>query len=381
MMRTNVSRLGRRSTGAFGDLRGQRLALFASLLVSAALGGCARDGAAKTAKTQSEGSAPLADSGGSGVLATIGDEKITLADVRARTGEPLDQLEGQYRRSRDKMVGAALDSIVHERLVAAEVKKTGKTAEQLLAAEMTGGANPSEVEIAAWYNDNQSRLGGRTIDQLRSQIADYLTKERRAEGERKLEQRLRDAAAVTIAFEPYRARFTNDGAPTLGAKDAPVTMVEFSDFQCPYCASAAPTLKQVAAKFGDKVQIVYRQYPITSIHPYAFKAAEASLCAHEQGKFWELHDLLFAEQQKLTVSDLKEKARRLGLDAKKFNGCLDSGRYVEQVQNDEAEAKRVAANGTPSIYINGVYVEGGSVPFSTLEVLIQKELSRAKRKS
>jgi len=357
------------------------LALFASLALSAALGGCARDGAAETAKTQSEGSAPLADSGGLGVLATIGDEKITMADVRARTGDPLDQLEGQYRRSRDKMVGAALDSIVHERIVAAEVKKSGKTAEQLLAAEMTGGATPSDVEITAWYNDNQSRLGGRTLDQLRSQIVDYLIKERRTEGEKKLEQRLMEAAAVTIAFEPYRVRFTNDRAPTLGAKDAPVTMVEFSDLQSPYCASAAPTLKQVAEKFGDKVQIVYRQYPISSIHPYAFKAAEASLCAHEQGKFWELHDLLFADQKKLAVSDLKEKARRLGLDTKKFNGCLDSGRYVEQVQNDEAEAKRIAANGTPSIYINGVYVEGGSVPFSTLEALIQRELSRVKRKS
>ena len=380
-MRTDVSRLGGRSAGAFGYLRGQQLAVVASVALSAALGGCARNGDAKTAKTQSEGSAARADSGDAGVLATIGDEKVTMADIRARTGEQLDQLEGQYRRSRDKMVGGVLDSIVHERLIVAEVKKTGKSAEQLLAAEMTGGATPSEVEIAAWYNDNQSRLGGRTLDQLRSQISDYLIKERRTEAEKKLEQRLRDAAGVKIAFEPYRVRITNDGAPTLGPKDAPVTLVEFSDFQCPYCRSSAPTLKQVAEKFGDKVQIVYRQYPISSIHPFAFKAAEASLCAHEQGKFWEFHDLLFAEQQKLAVSDLKEKARRLGMDTKKFNGCLDSGRYVEQVQNDEAEARRVAANGTPSMYINGVYVEGGSVPFSTLEELIQKELERVKPKS
>src|SRR4051794_1918237 len=108
MMRTDVSRLGGRNTGAFGHLRGQPWAMLAALALSAALGACAKDGAARTAKTQSEASAPLPDSGNSGVLATIGDEKITMADVRARTGEPLDQLEGQFRRSRDKMVGAAL---------------------------------------------------------------------------------------------------------------------------------------------------------------------------------------------------------------------------------------------------------------------------------
>src|SRR5262245_13713548 len=157
MMRSDVSRLGRRSRGAFGYLRGQRVAIFASVALSTALGACARDGAARTAKTTSETSASLADSGASAVLATIGDEKITLADVRARTGDQLDQLEGQYLRSRDKIVGGALDSIVHDRLITAEVKKTGRSADQLLAAEMTGSATPSEVEIAAWYNDNQSR--------------------------------------------------------------------------------------------------------------------------------------------------------------------------------------------------------------------------------
>jgi len=377
-MRTDVSRVGRRSKGAFGYLRVQRFAILASISLSTALGGCAKDGAAKT---QSDAPAPPADSGVPEVLATIGGEKITLADVRGRAGEQLDQLDMQYRRTRDKLVGAALDSVVRERLLADESKKTGKTADELVAAELTGGAEPSDVEISTWYNDNQARLGGRPLDQVRSQIADYLRKERRANAATKLEQRLRDERNVRVAFEPFRIPFANEGAPSLGNKDAPVTLVEFSDFQCPYCQAAAPTLKQVAQKFGDKVHIVYRQYPIPSLHPFALKAAEASLCANEQGKFWQLHDALFEDQKKLAVSDLKATARRLGLDSKKFDGCLDSGRYVEQVQNDQKEAQRIGVNGTPAMFINGTYVEGGSVPFSTLESLIQKELSRPKPKT
>jgi protein-disulfide isomerase len=346
--------------------------------VSAALGACAQDGAAKTS---SEVSAPRADSSVPAVLATIGDEKVGLNDVRERVGSQLDQLDMQYRRARDKIIGAALDSVVRDRLLQAEAKKTGKTPDQLLVAESSGGLEVSEVEISTWYKDNQARVGGRTLDQVRSQIADYLRGERRAEAARKLEKRLWADHRVTVAFEPYRIKFTNTGAPTLGKDGAPVTLVEFSDFQCPYCRSVAPALKQVAAKFGDKLRIVYRQYPITSIHPFAFKAAEASLCAHEQGKFWELHDSMFQDQTKLAVSDLKQTARRLGMDGKKFDGCLDSGRYVEQVQNDLKDGQQIGVDGTPAMYINGAYVEGGSVPQSVIEGLIEKELSRVKPKN
>jgi len=315
------------------------------------------------------------------VLATIGAENVTIADVRGRAGDQLDILDMQYRRMRDKLVGTTLDSIVSERLIAAETKKTGSTADQLLLAAMGGSATPSDVEISAWYNDNQARIGGRSLEQVKGQIADFLTKERRKDAIAKLDQRLREEHKVKLAFEPYRLTFNNEGAPSLGKKGAPITLVEFSDFQCPYCQAAAPVLKQVAEKFPNEVLIVYRQYPITSIHPFAFKAAEASLCANEQGKFWEMHDAMFQDQKKLTVSDLKATARRLGVDGKKFDTCLDTGRHVERVQNDMAEATRINANGTPAMFINGTYVEGGSVPFSTLESLIQKELARLKAKS
>jgi protein-disulfide isomerase len=352
----------------------------ACLWSSSVLAACSDQKAAVAAPAATP-SAPAAIGDLPDVLATIGTEKVTLADLRSRAGEQLDQLDMQYRRARDQLVGSALDSVIRERTFAAESKKTGKTADELLLATMNGSTTPTEVEVAAWFSENQARLNGRTLDQVRSQIVDLLTKQRRSEASNKLDQRLRKEQNVTVAYEPFRLTFVNTGAPTLGKPDAPVTLVEFSDFQCPYCQAAAPVLKQVADKFGDKVQIIYRQFPIPSLHPFAFKAAEASLCANEQGKFWDLHDAMFADQKKLAVSDLKATAKRLGLNAAKFDTCLDTGRYVEQVQNDQREGGRSGVNGTPAMFINGRYVEGGSVPFTTVEALINKELARINSKS
>ena len=315
------------------------------------------------------------------VLATVGDDKITLTDVRARAGDQLEQLEIQYQLAKHKIVGTALDSIISERTLGAEATKTGKSVDALVAAE--AGANgfaPSDAEIAAWYQDNQNRVGGRSLEQVRSQIADLLRTERRNAAERKLEERLRAERKVSVAYEPFRVSLNNEKAPARGNSAAPVTLVEFSDFECPFCQATVPTLKQVEKKYGDKVRIVYRQFPL-SIHPFAFKAAEASLCANEHGKFWEMHDAMFQDQKKLSVSDLKQTARRVGIDGKKFDSCLDAGRYVEQVQNDQKEAQRLGVTGTPAMYINGTAVEGGAVPFAKLESLIDKELARAKPKS
>jgi protein-disulfide isomerase len=235
------------------------------------------------------------------------------------------------------------------------------------------------VEVDIWYQENQARLGGRSLDELRPQIAEYLREERRREVALQLEERLFRERGVVIHFEPVRLSLNNEGAPYLGPRNAPVTLVEFSDFECPYCAQLVPTLKRLKETFGDDLRIVYRHFPLSSIHPGAFKAAEASLCAHEQGRFWEMHDLMFAEMRQLAVADLNEKARRLGLDGRRFDECLDSGRFTEQVQNDLQEAARIGVTGTPALFINGVQLEGGAVPFETAASAIRKELARVRR--
>lgn len=351
------------------------VAIVAALAATLISSGCTKQGSARTVDTLPRSQADMP-----AVLATVAGEKISSADIRAKAGDQLDKLETQYQLAKSRIIGAALDSVIREKTVVAEAQKQGKTLDQLVAAEAgAAGIEPTDVEISAWYTENQARVGGRTLDQIKPQIADYLRNEKRKAAENKLEQRIRVEKKVEVAYQPYRLHFNNDGAPSAGKKGAPVTIVEFSDFQCPYCKGVAPELKQVEQKFGDKVQIVYRQFPLTSIHQFAAKAAEASLCANEQGKFWQMHDGMFADQTRLSVSDLKQTAQRIGLDTKKFDACLDAGRYVEQVQNDTREGQRLGVTGTPALFINGLPVDGGAVPYSVLEAMIQQELDRAKR--
>jgi protein-disulfide isomerase len=343
----------------------------ALIVVSAGCGGTS-EAAPAQAVQQPVGKVDIPD-----VLATVGDEKITLADVRGRAGEDLDKLEMQYQLTKSRVISNALDSLIRQKTVGAEAQKQGKSVEQLIAAEAPEGIEPTELDIATWFKENSARVPNRTLDQLRPQIAELLRGQRRQAAEKKFMERVRSERKVAITYQPYRLQFANGDSPDLGKKDAPITVVEFSDFQCPYCQRMAPVMKEVAEKFGDKVRIVYRQYPIPSLHPFALKAAEASLCANDQKKFWQLHDAMFEDQKKLSVTDLKASAGRLGMDQKKFSQCLDSGRYAEQVQNDSKEAIRSGVGGTPAVFINGIYVDGGSVPFSVVEAAIQKELARS----
>jgi protein-disulfide isomerase len=312
------------------------------------------------------------------VLATIGDEKITLANVRERAGNQLEMVETQYQTVRSNIIQAALDSILRERVLSAEAKKEGKSLEELVAKTHSSIAEPTDAEVQNWYNANLERTSGRTFEQVKTQIHDFLRTQRQSAAIDSLRVRLDAEQKVAVHFQPYRLTFDNTAAPTIGKESAPITLVEFSDFQCPYCRGFAPNLKLIEKNFGDQVRIIYRQDPIPSLHPFAFKAAEASLCAHEQGKFWEMHDTMFGDQNKLAVADLKQTARKLGMDGKKFDSCLDTGKYVEHVQKDMAEAQRVGVKGTPAIFINGTEIKGGAVPYDVVAHTIQKELAQAK---
>jgi protein-disulfide isomerase len=314
------------------------------------------------------------------VLATVGDSLVTTADLRTRIGTRLDALETQYLRERSQVIEAALEDMVRERLFRAAALRQGITVEELIATEAAAaGGEPGELEISAWYQANQARVGGRSLDQVRPQIAELLRREKRRAVENQLAERLKREIPTRVTFEPYRFSFENSGAPSLGEPEAPVAVVVFSDFQCPFCQRFAPTLKRLADEFGPDIHVVFRQFPIVSIHPNAFKAAEGSLCGHEQGKFWELHDLMFSEPQNLTVSEIKAKAGRLGLQQQRFNSCLDSGRYVELVQGDLQEGERAGVQGTPAVFVNGVHLPGGAVPYATVAAAVRRELDRARQ--
>lgn len=172
--------------------------------------------------------------------------------------------------------------------------------------------------------------------------------------------------------------------PVLGNPDAKVTVVEFSDFQCPFCgrlwADTLPKIKNEYIKTG-KVRFVYRDFPLSAIHPEANKAAEASECAHEQNKFWEYHDILFGRQQTLSIANYKAWARELGLNSTQFDSCLDSGKYADEVAKDLADGVELGVNGTPATFINGVMLASGgqsvgAAPFEVFKAAIDAALAK-----
>lgn len=168
----------------------------------------------------------------------------------------------------------------------------------------------------------------------------------------------------------------SENNPQKGPKDAPVTIIEYSDFQCPYCQRAEETARQVFDAYEGKVRIVFKQFPL-SFHPNARNAANASLCANEEGKFWEMHDLLFKNQDKLSVDDLKKYAKQLRLDTKTFDSCLESNKYNSVIDADIADGTSFGISGTPAFFINDNFL-GGAYPLEEFKKIIDKELETSK---
>jgi protein-disulfide isomerase len=165
-----------------------------------------------------------------------------------------------------------------------------------------------------------------------------------------------------------QAAIAKDDAPAFGPADASVTLVEFSDFQCPYCSRAAEVVRAVKAKYADKVRVVFREFPL-SFHNQAHLAAEAALAAHAQGKFWQFHDRLFANQQALSRADLEKSAAEVGLKMPAFKKALDSKTYAAQVDADVALGNSVGVRGTPTMFLNGKHVENATDPDAVLALI------------
>ncbi len=159
-----------------------------------------------------------------------------------------------------------------------------------------------------------------------------------------------------------------------GPENAKVTLVEYSDFECPYCAKHKETVDQIVEKYGNQVRVVFRHFPL-SFHPNAEKAAEASECAAEQGKFWEMHDKIFAANDAgtMSVDKWKEEAKNLGLNTKKFNECLDSGKYADNISDESASGAAAGVEGTPATFVNGELVSG-ALPFDQFKQIIDSKL-------
>ena len=305
-------------------------------------------------------------------LALINGQPVHELDLLKAAGAQLTQLRNQEYQIKSR----ALQEVIRQQLLEREAQKRGLPPEKLLELEVNARiAEPSEQEIEAFYLGQRDRIN-RPLADVRAQIAATL---KRAKTERAREaflDGLRGSADVTILLRPPRTDVTFDPARVKGDPAAPVTIVEFSDFECPFCTRVQPTLQEVLAKYPGRVRLAYRDFPLRDIHPQSQSAAEASRCAAEQGKFWEYHDALFADRSKLDAPGLAAQARSLGLDEKRFSSCLDSGKFRAQVQADLDEGARAGVSGTPAFFVNGVFLSGAQ-PRAEFEKVIDAELAVA----
>jgi protein-disulfide isomerase len=249
--------------------------------------------------------------------------------------------------------------------------------EELLRTEVNSRVeDPSEERIEAFFEERNMQG---SVERLAPEIREYLRSQSRRALLAAFMADLESRYPVERHLEPLRIDVATEGFPSKGPRNAPVTLVEFSDFQCPYCLVFHNTVQQVMETYGDEVRLVYRQFPLSSIHPQAYDAALASLCAHEQGKFWEMHDAMFANQHELGRDRLKSTARDLGLDGQEFDQCLNLDEYAEEVRADVRAGQSVGVEGTPATFINGRFVSGAK-SFEEVAEIIDEELARAERR-
>jgi protein-disulfide isomerase len=312
--------------------------------------------------------------------ARVGDRVITNKEVddRWQSIDPAGHAEAAQKLYDGKR--SALEAIVAEMLIAEAAKKKNMSTEAFEEAELKARIKPiGEADVVTFYQSNINQMQGRALEVMAPAIRRYLQDQQTDTARAALIADLRKSGPeVRVLFDSPRHEIeVAKDDPSLGPASAPVTLVEFSDFQCPFCQRVSPTLKQVKETYGDKVRVVWKDFPLTQIHPQAFKASEAAHCAADQGKFWEFHDRLFANQQALQPADLKKHAADLGLDGAAFATCLDSSKYGERVRDGVAQGSRLGVNSTPTIYING-RVLSGAQPYEAFVAIIDEELSRAK---
>jgi protein-disulfide isomerase len=305
------------------------------------------------------------------VLAVVGGEPLTRADVESGASNQFRQARQQLFDLTDRSLQQAIDA----KLIDMEAKARGISRDSLLAAEVESGVPaPSDAAVDSVYALYKDQIN-QPLEQAAPRIRAFLSRDEQRNRYQALVAALAAKYPVENRLEPPRFDVDAKGFPAKGPEDAPVTLVEFSDFQCPFCLRVAPTLDRIVADYGDEVRLVYRQLPLTSIHPHAQKAAEASLCAADQGKFWEMHDAMFGAQNQLDVASLKQTAAGLGMDAGAFDQCLDSGAKAGEVAADVQVAQQLGLSGTPAIFINGRYLNGAQ-PYDVISSVIDDELRR-----
>jgi len=305
------------------------------------------------------------------VVATVGEITITRGDLEKAVKAQLIEVDNQ----RYEILEEGLNNLVSEKLLSMEAQAQGKSLEDFQKEIMSAPVEePSAETIQKVYDENKEQLGGKSLDEVKGRIVEFLKNQGRAQKAQAMLTDLRAKHPTSIKLAPPVVEVSDAGRPSRGGgATAPILIVGFSDYECPYCKKGEEVIAEVMAAYGDKVRYVHRDYPLP-FHKNARKASEAARCAAEQGKFWEAHDAIF-KAEAITDTNIVELIVATGVDKTKLDACIADGRTKVMVDEDMAAGGDVGVSGTPAFFVNGRMLSGAQ-PLDRFKAIIDAELAK-----
>ncbi len=309
-----------------------------------------------------------------GVVAKIGETTVTEAEM-------LQGIESQVYDAELKLHELKMGRIralVLKTLMEADPRKKGISNDEFLDKYIANNLKVSDKEITAFIDER--KIPKENInDQIKEKVRQFLEVEKKKQAiENWIGEKTKGNPVEVYIQEPQRPTFEVElgDAPFTGAADAKVTIVEFSDFQCPFCAKGAEIMNEVKKKYGNKVKIAFKNYPLP-FHSHAKDAAHAALCAHEQKAeyFWKLHDIMFQDQSKLSRADLAQSVKKIGVDSAKYDACMSSNKFMAAIEADMEQGKNLGVQSTPTFFVNGQLINGAH-PVEVFSQIIDSELAK-----
>ncbi len=304
------------------------------------------------------------------VMIEIDGRKLTFTDIEKERPGVFFHAVNTFYQGEQK----ALEQFVDDYLLDQQAKKENLTVDQLLDLHVNNAIDkkaPPEEALRVYYEGVDTP---QTFEAVKDQIVASIMQRRLGKARNAYMESIRKGAKVALHLTPPRAQISLKDTAVRGPEDAKVVLVEYADFECPYCQQVQPVLEKLEAEYKGRLAFAYKDVPLP-MHSHAQKAAEAAHCAGEQGKYWEYHDKLYMSRQ-LELADLKEHARTLKLDGAQFDKCLDTGKYTDQVRNSLSEGQRLGIEGTPSFFMNGRFFSGG-LTFDQLKAMVDEEMNAA----
>jgi protein-disulfide isomerase len=302
------------------------------------------------------------------VVAEVQGQRFSEADLEQKQAAKLLAARYQYYLAQRKAVEELLDNY----LLMKEAEKQKVTVDELLQRQIISKLkDPTDDQLRVYYEGLNTE---QPYESVRGQIVDQIKHLRAVKARSAYLKKLREQNKAKVLLKPPKADVSVANAPVRGSAESPVLLIEFADYECPYCKQIEPDIQRLNKEFQGKLKFAFRDFPLP-MHRQAQKAAEAAHCAEAQGQFWEFHDSLFAgDVSRLGEADLKSRAGVLKLDQKRFDQCLESGEQAARIRQDLAAGQALGLTGTPSFFVNGRFVSG-AVGYDTLHDLVERELT------